>query len=297
MKFNFIIGVIFFKLASASEIALETIDTPSSQFTATTAFSHTFQSYGCSEMLSRAVLHAVNTSIESGRLPILVCDIDETLVKRWRGRVIATEFYHNLRDSGAISSSHGVLALTARTITDGDALQITNYDLEACTPEFAVHMRSPKNLDGLISLNFPLETRFLHDAGLLVMGNGGLTKRQVLNIYLEKVLANSTKRYELIVVDNEIGWFDGFCNDTGYDFKITRGHFFHYNWNVGEKVTSPISGLDRLMLAASFPIMRDHFAARDFYYNLEEDDDDSIYDCCSAMLGGVFRSCCPWLYS
>ena len=286
MKLSIMGLALFCSLTSATEIDLDLDDlvnhTP-------TIFSHNFRSFDCPSELSAAILDTVNSAIDSGNLPILVCDMDKTLVKEMSDCTVPTDLYCKLRDSGVISRSHGVLVLTARSMINCDIFHITNYELEVCIPEFAKHMRSSKNFDGLTASTVPLDTRFLHDAGLLVMGNGGLTKRQVLDIYFQNILAGSNKTYELIFVDNEIHWFTEFCEVSGYDPKITKGHFFHYNWQIGEKMSryQSMSVLDRLVIASSVPVMWD-FEARSYY----EDDDD---DCCWSTCYDIFKRCCPWL--
>ncbi len=210
-------------------------------------FSHVFQSYDCPKKLSEVVLQAVTSSISEGRLPILVCDLDETLVKNsLSGFAVPTDFYKYLKDSGAIAKSHGVLALTARLVAIENVLGITHSQLSTCTPEFSERMRSHTNLGGLTSLSLSSETRFLYDAGLLVMGENkdSLTKRQVLDEYLKRILVYSAHKYDLIFIDNCIGWFNDFCNGVAFDSRIIKGHFFHYNYDKAEVVISnPLNNL------------------------------------------------------
>ena len=84
-------------------------------------FTYNFHSYDCPKQLSTAVTLAVTSSIVAGRYPILVSDIDETLIKRPGGLVSSTDLCLYLSTSGAISNSYGVLALTARPVAAENA--------------------------------------------------------------------------------------------------------------------------------------------------------------------------------
>lgn len=202
-----------------------------------------FGTYDCPKILSEAIANAINTAIASGNLPILVCDIDETLIKRTAGYSTATDLYHNLKSSGAFFKTHGLLALTARIVNVENVMPFTQAELNLCTPEFVTCLKNPANLGSILGgLDFSSEKRFLHDYGLVIMGQGGLTKRQALDVFLNQALHDNNKKYELLFVDNDIGWFSEFCNGIGYDPKIVKGNFFHYSWEVGEKVqVTPLS--------------------------------------------------------
>ena len=201
-------------------------------------FTYNFHSYDCLKELSTEVVIAVNGSIAAGRFPILVSDIDETLVKKGFDGISSTDLYNQMSTSGVFSNSHGVLALTARPINMNKVVESTNFELATYAPEFYKVMRSDKNFDGISSLNllFKFERRFIYDSGLLVMGGGGLSKRQVLDEYFRRLLINSEHKYDLIFIDDEYSWFQEFCTG-GYNQKIRTGHFFHYNWLVGEGIT------------------------------------------------------------
>lgn len=208
----------------------------SSVVTSQSAIPYSFKSYDCPKCLSENLLSAVDNAIASGNLPILVCDIDETLIKKNTGHPLPTDLYSYLRGSGVIFKVHGLLALTARSVTTENIIGITQNELNLCVPEFVTCMKAPDNLGRLSGLDFSAEKRFLHSHGLIIMGEGGLTKRQTSNIYLQSVLQDSNQKYELLFVDNDIGWFGEFCNGTGYDPKIVKGNFFHYKWETGENI-------------------------------------------------------------
>lgn len=221
-----------------------------------------FGTYDCPKILSEAIANAINTAIASGNLPILVCDIDETLIKRTAGYSTATDLYHNLKSSGALFKTHGLLALTARIVNVENVMPFTQAELNLCTPEFVTCLKNPANLGSILGrLDFSSEKRFLHDYGLVIMGQGGLTKRQALDVFLNQALNDNNKKYELLFVDNDIGWFSEFCNGIGYDPKIVKGNFFHYRWEVGEKVQvtppSPTVDQERIQEMGDIGALRD----------------------------------------
>ena len=187
MKLFFYTILFALKSIYASEFTLDDLREQRSQFP---AFSYNFQSYSCPNEISLAILSAVNNAIYSGRLPVVVCDMDDTLVKISHSHLVPTKFYHRLIKSGVLAQAHGVVLLTARPITTENILTETSEELEACTPGFTKYMYDSKNLGGLVAKDLAHEKRFLHDHGLLIMGNGGLTKRQTLDIYFQNILVN-----------------------------------------------------------------------------------------------------------
>lgn len=294
MKLGFIFAIssLFFNVVLATDLVEEIVatieSTKVSVETAPPAFTYNFQSYDCPKKLSEVVLHAVNSSASEGRLPILVCDLDETLVKgSGSGHALPTDFYKHLNESGAIAKSHGVLALTARLVTVDNILGITHSQLSICTPEFAERLRSDTNLGGLTSLDLSsVEKSFLYNAGVIVMGEnkGNFTKRQILDAYLKWILVSSTNKYDLIFIDNCFDWFNDFCNGAAFDSKIIKGHFFHYAWDKAEGSVSPLTalalaGLDQPIapkpIKTSAPKTAGRFEISDFFDT--DDDTDTIY--------------------
>lgn len=286
MKLFFYTILFALKSIYASEFTLDDLREPRSQFQ---AFSYNFQSYSCPNAISLAILSAVNNAIYSGRLPVIVCDMDDTLVKISHSHLVPTKFYHRLIKSGVLPQAHGVVLLTARPITTENILTETSEELEACTPGFTKYMYDSKNLGGLVAQDLPHEKRFLHDHGLLIMGNGGLTKRQTLDIYFQNILVDENQNYELIFVDNSFGWFPEFCNDSGYDSKIVKGHFFHYNSDVGEMTRdlSSFNTFDRLIMLSSWVPSTWNYGDHS-----DEDDEDDLCDLIS-----LFKKCLPCLFS
>lgn len=292
MKLSFFILLLFFNLIAAGDIVYAEVDAHSE---ATSAFTSNFKSIKSPTVLSHAVSTAIINSKKSGHLPILVLDMDETSVEKLSSDIVATEFYLKLRDSGAIEASHLVFVLTARPITTNNILNITNSELAKCTPELEAKMRYSISLNGSAYINFPLETRFLYDRGLLVMGGSKLTKCQTLcqtlDISLNEIPNGNNNTYELIIVDNQISWFTEFRNNKKYNPKIIKAHFFHYDRRADHhavRQSFPIT------LGLSFPMFIDQDSTN--IVTTSYDDDDDVCDGCLALLYGMYKWCGTLFY-
>jgi hypothetical protein len=294
LSFVFVISPFLFNALLAANLVEEIVTnfeaTKISVENTPPAFSYNFQTHDCPKKLSEVVSGAVTSSISDGRLPILVCDLDETLVKgSGSGLALPTDFYKHLNESGAIAKSHGVLALTARLVTVDNILGITHSQLSICTPEFAERIRSDTNLGGLTSLDLSsVEKSFLYNAGVIVMGEnkGNFTKRQIIDAYLKFILVGSNSKYDLIFIDNCIGWFNDFCNGIAFDSKIIKGHFFHYDWDKAEGyvptlTASALAGLNQSFapkpIKPSSSKTAGRFEISDFFDTDDDTDTDTIY--------------------
>ena len=191
--------------------------------------------YTCPNLLITNLNQAIDGCINRGRKPILLCDIDETLVKvlmhEGNKCFLPTQFGMFLNESSILSKCFGLLALTARSIRDPKILDQTVQTLTTCSPKFYKFIsrnknfgRNPQYQSGLRVIN-----GFLYEKGIIIMGDTQKTKYQTMQSFF---------------IDNDQGWFPEFVNHQGHGL-IRFAHAFHYNFDACEqkefyKIPSPI---------------------------------------------------------